>query len=305
MTAPTHAGFAIMIAAMCDAGLGAATAAAIGGLIPDIDHPQSSIGRVLFFLSIPINNRFGHRGLIHSVFIYIVPLICGILMDMKILQWLMIGCISHGVIDCLNKSGVRLFMPFSNMTVVCFNKDWRITTASVPEVFVFGIIVSVIYVTNYAHTIGGPRKLVNLLLNSPRITQEEYVRAGQEICYVKGDFRWHYGTIDKAVKWLVVGTEDNGATMVYWNGLRIIKTRHGEFIRSEILQTKKDWNFVTMRGFAIPKQNAFYFDGTKWHLAKGNEDLAFGWIKSVDGKLELSPAQTSQYAPTQQKASDL
>ncbi len=306
MTAPTHAGFAILIAAMCDAGLGATTAAALGGLIPDIDHPQSSIGRVFFFLSIPIRDRFGHRGLIHSVFLYAVPLIVGILMDMKILQWLMIGAISHGILDCLNKSGVRLFLPFSDLTVVCFNKDWRIRTASVPEVIVFSLIVSVIYLTNYTYTIGGPRKLINILINSPRITQEEYVRAGQEICYAKGDFRWHYGTIEKGVKWLVVGTEDNGNTLVYWDGYKIIKTRHGEFIRSELIQTKKEWNFVTMRGFAIPRQNAFYFDGAKWHHAKGNEDLAFGWIKSVDGRLELSPAQSNpQIAPTQRKASDL
>lgn len=278
MTAPTHVAFAVMIAAMSDVGLGAATACALGGLMPDIDHPQSSLGRLFWFLSVPINNRWGHRGLIHSVLFWSIPLIIGIVSGSKILQWLCIGCISHGVLDCLNVSGVRLFLPFSNQTVVCFNRNWRISTATPAELIVLGVIVSVIYFTNYTYALGGPRKLINLLINSPKITQEEYVRAGYELCYAKGDFRWREGKIEKDVKWLVVGTEDAGDILVYWNGSRMIKTRHGEFIRSELIQTKQQWTTQKINGFVKPADKMFYFDGVKWHVAYPDE-LAYGWIK--------------------------
>lgn len=44
--------------------------AAIGGIaaiVPDIDEPRSKIGRPLFFVSVPLNQMFGHRTLTHSV----------------------------------------------------------------------------------------------------------------------------------------------------------------------------------------------------------------------------------------------
>ena len=37
--------------------------AAVGGLLPDIDHPESVIGRRVRFLSHPISAIFGHRGI--------------------------------------------------------------------------------------------------------------------------------------------------------------------------------------------------------------------------------------------------
>jgi hypothetical protein len=42
-------------------------AALLGSLLPDIDTPKSSLGRLLPFLSIPIERRWGHRTLTHSL----------------------------------------------------------------------------------------------------------------------------------------------------------------------------------------------------------------------------------------------
>lgn len=39
----------------------------IAGIVPDIDDPRSKIGRPLFFVSIPLNQVFGHRTLTHSL----------------------------------------------------------------------------------------------------------------------------------------------------------------------------------------------------------------------------------------------
>lgn len=38
----------------------------LGSLLPDIDHPQSYLGRRLTPLSVPIFKLFGHRGITHS-----------------------------------------------------------------------------------------------------------------------------------------------------------------------------------------------------------------------------------------------
>jgi membrane-bound metal-dependent hydrolase YbcI (DUF457 family) len=42
-------------------------AAFAGSLAPDIDHPYSTLGRPLFFLSYPLNAAIGHRAGTHSI----------------------------------------------------------------------------------------------------------------------------------------------------------------------------------------------------------------------------------------------
>ena len=44
---------------------------AIGSLIPDIDEPNSLLGRKLKFLSYPINIFFGHRTITHNILIFL------------------------------------------------------------------------------------------------------------------------------------------------------------------------------------------------------------------------------------------
>ena len=282
MTAPTHASFGILIAACSDAGVYASVCAALGSLIPDIDHPQSSIGRLLLFLSVPIKERYGHRGFVHSLFLWSIPLAIGIVSKSTVIQWLSIGAISHCLLDSANTSGVRMFEPFSSKTVVCGGNSIRVRTASVQEIVVFIVLTSLVFMMGYGNSIGGIRKLVNRMMNSSKITHEEYLRAGYELCYAKGDFRWKHGLIENGVRWLVVGTEDSGDTLVYWNGSRIIKTRHGEFIRSELIETKQEWKPIPINGFVKAESDLFYFDGQKWHLARSG-DLAFGMIKPLPG----------------------
>ena len=41
--------------------------AAIASLLPDADLPTSKIGRLFWFLSVPLERRFGHRTITHSL----------------------------------------------------------------------------------------------------------------------------------------------------------------------------------------------------------------------------------------------
>jgi inner membrane protein len=72
VTLPTHVAFASVLY------LGGATLfgykpdgvgwllAASASLLPDIDLPPAKIGRLFWFVSVPLERRFGHRTLTHS-----------------------------------------------------------------------------------------------------------------------------------------------------------------------------------------------------------------------------------------------
>ncbi len=283
MVAPTHIAFGILCAATANAGYWNASACGFGALLCDLDHPRSALGRIFFFLSYPLNMRFGHRGAIHGLPLWVSVLVIGILTHAEIVQWMAMGAISHAIIDCYNKSGVRLLAPFSDRIFVVFNKDeWQIRTGSLQEIYVFVAIFIGISTMQYAYTLGGPRKLINLMAQSPRITAEEFTRAGNAICYAEGKFRWADGQIEQ-VKWLIVGSE--GQQLVYWNGERLIRNgRHGEFLRSTLRNTEAEWPLLKVRGLVTVLNDTFFFDGTTWHLAPAGTN-AYGTIKTITGAM--------------------
>ena len=43
--------------------------AAVASLLPDIDLPPSKIGRLFWWISVPLERRFGHRTLTHSLIV--------------------------------------------------------------------------------------------------------------------------------------------------------------------------------------------------------------------------------------------
>lgn len=74
MIAPTHAvyGPAIALIILSVFGVQASfhwtviVCAMLGSIMPDIDHPASTIGRTFPWISKPIERRFGHRAITHS-----------------------------------------------------------------------------------------------------------------------------------------------------------------------------------------------------------------------------------------------
>lgn len=94
-------------------------AAAIGGLLPDLDHPESVLGRRLKLLSLPLSALCGHRGTTHSLIAVIALL--GALSGLatfpagqhldSVIAPLIIGYLSHLFGDSLTPSGIPLFWP--------------------------------------------------------------------------------------------------------------------------------------------------------------------------------------------------
>jgi inner membrane protein len=141
----------------------------LGSLIPDIDHPKSYlswkipglillIGLIIFFGTsymvlgiitiilgiafyfIPdiLNRKYGHRGIIHAPFIYIVSLLPLILTCFAIsnpisgfwFSYLFIGIMSHLFVDGYTEMGIPLFAPFLHFkynTAFAGSFSWIIT----------------------------------------------------------------------------------------------------------------------------------------------------------------------------------
>ena len=87
--------------------------AVFGGLLPDIDHPKSWVGRRLRPVSDVVARIFGHRGITHSL---LAVLGCGWLLRQGIVpaRWaepLVAGYLSHLLGDLLTPAGLRLLWP--------------------------------------------------------------------------------------------------------------------------------------------------------------------------------------------------
>ena len=87
--------------------------ATAGALLPDIDHPQSWVGRRIRVVSRPLAATVGHRGVTHSVLAVIV---CCLLLrwdnvSHAIAAPLIVGYLSHLAADLLTSSGLRLAWP--------------------------------------------------------------------------------------------------------------------------------------------------------------------------------------------------
>jgi inner membrane protein len=87
--------------------------AVAGGLLSDIDHPKSWVGRRLRPLSDVIAGLFGHRGVTHSL---LALAGCGWVLHQGALpgRWsepLVVGVLSHLLGDLLTPAGLRLLWP--------------------------------------------------------------------------------------------------------------------------------------------------------------------------------------------------
>jgi len=113
----------------------------LGGLIPDIDHPNSKISQKLKPVSKIINLIFSHRGLFHTPILYVI--IWGLL-TLQIVDpyWrflinaMFAGIASHLILDSLNPTGIPLFFPVEHKRRNFAN----IKTGSWLETLVFGVL---------------------------------------------------------------------------------------------------------------------------------------------------------------------
>lgn len=96
--------------------------AALFSLLPDVDHPQSWIGRAVPVLPEILHATFGHRGMTHSMFmiasIYMVFDLSGA--DKWVVMAAFIGYATHIFSDFFADTGIELFWPWRTRVVFPF-----------------------------------------------------------------------------------------------------------------------------------------------------------------------------------------
>lgn len=145
---------AVAISTIDNAPFSAATLAgvAIGSLLPDIDEPNSYIGKRTRGVSDATKFVFGHRGFTHSIlamFLAFIPwfIVSNFLDENAItvtlstfLFGIALGYIFHILGDMLSKTGVPLFLPFSKKRI----KIPLYTTGGTMEVVIHFLSVAIL-----------------------------------------------------------------------------------------------------------------------------------------------------------------
>lgn len=106
----------------------ATTAGIVGSLVPDIDEPNSIVGKKVKLLSRPVKAIFGHRGIIHTpIFLLGLAYLLSFLRAyipgeyewmFNLAFWCFIaGYVSHLLLDMFTPQGIMLFFPLSSLRV--------------------------------------------------------------------------------------------------------------------------------------------------------------------------------------------
>ena len=152
--------------------------AVVASLLPDADLPPSKIGRLFWFLSVPLERRFGHRTITHSAIgMMAVALLAAPLWLIKPLYfWCVVGGYgSHLWIDMLNIRGVDLFWPSPLRLVTPGNRNWRMQVGSKAEMVLLSTLL-VLAAALYPLSHMGFRDALQALLKSFDIAVEQYQR---------------------------------------------------------------------------------------------------------------------------------
>jgi inner membrane protein len=111
-------------------------------LLPDIDHPYSTISR---FSHLNLENM-EHRGIVHTPFTMLFILFWSWLLVPSLMVPVIIGFGSHLLLDMLTPTGIKPFLPLCDKTISLK----LIRTGSEQERFLF-IITLIVLLAIYFH----------------------------------------------------------------------------------------------------------------------------------------------------------
>ena len=194
--------------------------AATASLLPDIDLPPAKIGRLFWFVSVPLEKRFGHRTLTHSLLMLVALAVAAApLAAFQPLYW---GCVvggywSHLWIDMLNGRGIDLFWPAPVRVVTPGNRHGRLAVGSKGEMILLAVLLG-LAAALYPLSHIGFRDSLQALLRNFDIAREQYQRQAGTHWYTL-DLEATDNLTLQSVKgrFPVVGVWQNGL-IVRWDG---------------------------------------------------------------------------------------
>lgn len=123
--------------------------AGLAGLLPDLDHPDSVIGRKARFISIPLSSLFGHRGITHSLFavgamlamlIYVtdMPLFSK---AATLITPVCVGYLSHLLGDFMTVGGIPALYPSKKRYSLNLFRTFSKTETAAVGCFTFAVLI--------------------------------------------------------------------------------------------------------------------------------------------------------------------
>jgi inner membrane protein len=152
--------------------------AAVASLLPDVDLPTSKVGRLFFWLAVPLERRFGHRTITHSAvgLAAVAGLAAPLWWIEPLYFWAVVGGYwSHVWLDMLNLRGVDLFWPSPIRVVTPGNRKWRFQVGGKGEmVLLAGLLGLALALYPLSHL--GFRDGLQAVLKNFDIAREQYQR---------------------------------------------------------------------------------------------------------------------------------
>lgn len=117
--------------------------AAVAALLPDLDKRHGIIGRLFPWLSEPLEYRFGHRTMTHSLLVCVVlALLLWPLLPLGVWLAIVAGYASHPVADMLTPAGVEWFWPARWRCVLPGNERYRMRVMGWGEL-IFAVVLTI------------------------------------------------------------------------------------------------------------------------------------------------------------------
>jgi len=196
MLAPTHSVFGIFLTLIILAVFGVQWGlhwsiilfAIIGAIIPDIDHPRSTIGRLFSFISVPLERKYGHRTITHSLVGCVVSTLAfsfitlfftfvfGFSASELAPRWIAafsISYLSHLILDMFNPRGSQMFWPDTSRDVIPKNPKYRPESGSKAEIPIFFVLL-VLMILAFPISKYGITSSLRWLLATPGSAIEEF-----------------------------------------------------------------------------------------------------------------------------------
>jgi len=125
---------------------------ALGSVIPDIDEPNSILGRKMQYLSYPINIFFGHRTITHNIILWVVIAIFLFIQKYIYLLAVSIGILLHLLQDSITYQGIKngLFpLQRFGYNFVLLPRIFRFAVGSITEKIIFIISIMFLFIVAY------------------------------------------------------------------------------------------------------------------------------------------------------------
>ena len=250
MTAPTHIAFGLLTVASSFSlfsvsihrNLPAIACAIIGSLLPDLDSPRSYIGRVMPFASIPIERRWGHRTITHSLLCMLALSV----VTLPLLAWdtacyaaILLGYMSHLIADSATKSGVPLFYPHPAVCVFPNSARYRVKTGSLMgEGTVLAVVLILLLAVMPISNMGGIWRSFRYLMATPSAAYSDYRRANTET-HLNFEGQWRHTREQVSGKALILDAKP-GWFWIFFDGRVLTCGEHGAILPDKVRVVETD-----------------------------------------------------------------